>query len=148
MLHLSIPFESQNLHMTLDINNPTFTLSTIAQKVKELNSNVKEVSFNTLDGAILPFSEVLKHQNSMPFLMSLTRGNGITQKYAINLNSNFSISNAHHSKAGEEAYLDYCLGIGLSKYTSFLLANFAAKLHQSLPKNNKMTNEEIIRGLQ
>lgn len=61
MLHLSIPFESQTLHMTLDINNPTNTLSTIAQKVKELNSNVKEVSFNTLDGAILPSNEILKH---------------------------------------------------------------------------------------
>jgi hypothetical protein len=80
--------------------------------------------------------------------MSLKRANGIAQKYAINLNPNFSISNQNHVKLGEEAYLDYCLGIGLPKRASFLLANFASKLHQALPKNKSMKNEEIIHGLQ
>jgi len=51
-------------------------------------------------------------------------------------------------KQGEEAYLDYCLGIGLPKRSSFLLANFASKFHQALPKNNAMTNLEIVSGLQ
>jgi hypothetical protein len=51
-------------------------------------------------------------------------------------------------KSGEEAYLDYCLGIGLPKRASFLLANFASKFHHSLPKNKPMTNLEIVHGLQ
>ena len=41
------------MHMSLDIHNPSNTLKTIAEKVRELNPNVKVVSFNTLDGAIL-----------------------------------------------------------------------------------------------
>jgi hypothetical protein len=80
--------------------------------------------------------------------MSLKRANNIEQKYAVNLNPNFSISNQHHLKSGEEAYLDYCLGIGLPKRASFLLANFASKFHHSLPKNKPMTNLEIVHGLQ
>ena len=51
---MQIPFEAKTLHMTLDIHNPSNTLKTIAEKVYELNPNVKEVVFNTLDGAILP----------------------------------------------------------------------------------------------
>ena len=147
-VHLQIPFESQTMHMTLDIHNPSNTLKTIAEKVHELNPNVKEVVFNTLDGAILAQNEILKNQNNIPFVMSLRRASGIVQKYAVNLNPNFSISNHNHVKQGEEAYLDYCLGIGLPKRSSFLLANFASKLHQALPKNKPMSNMEIVHGLQ
>lgn len=60
-VHLQIPFEAQTLHMNLDIHNSSNTLKTIADKVQELNSNVKEVVFNTLDGAILPQNEILKN---------------------------------------------------------------------------------------
>ena len=81
------------MHMSLDIHNPSNTLKTIAEKVRELNPNVKEVSFNTLDGAILAQNEILKNQNNVPFVMSLKRANGIVQNYALNLNPNFSISN-------------------------------------------------------
>ena len=52
-MHMQIPFEAQTMHMTLDIHNPSNTLKTIADKVRELNPNIKEVIFNTLDGAIL-----------------------------------------------------------------------------------------------
>jgi len=147
-MHMQIPFEAQTMHMTMDIHNPSNTLKTIADKVRELNPNINEVVFNTLDGAFLAQNEILKNQNNVPFVMSLKRANGIAQKYAINLNPNFSISNQNHVKLGEEAYLDYCLGIGLPKRASFLLANFASKLHQALPKNKSMKNEEIIHGLQ
>ena len=72
--------------------------------------------------------------------MSLKRENGKAKNnYAINLNEGFAIgsgvgsSGSYTSKTSEEAYLEYCLGIGLPRYPSFLLANFSSKLHQNLP---------------
>lgn len=69
--------------------------------------------------------------------------------YAINLNSSFSITNdfKENDIQGEEAYLSYCVGIGLPKYTSFLLANFANKFHKTLPRKENVSNEEILKGL-
>ena len=52
-MHMQIPFEAQTMHVTMDINNPSNTLKTIADKVRELNPNINEVVFNTLDGAFL-----------------------------------------------------------------------------------------------
>jgi hypothetical protein len=53
------------------------------------------------------------------------------------MNPNYSIVHdiAQIDSNNEEAYLNYCRGIGLPKYSSFLLANFAHKLHQTLPDN-------------
>jgi hypothetical protein len=63
------------------------------------------------------------------------------------LNENFAIaSGMHKSKASEESYLEYCLGIGLPKYSSFILANFASKLHHTLPKS--FDNNTVMKGLQ
>lgn len=51
--------------------------------------------------------------------------------YALNLNTNFSIVHNFEdiNRTSEEAYFEYCQGIGLPRYTSFLQANFANKLH-------------------
>lgn len=107
----------------------------IADSVRALNPNVDNVEFYTLDGAIIPEIEILKHRDNIPFILSISRkGTTVKQNYAINLNEAFSISGGgYKSKESEEAYLDYCSGIGLPKYSSFLLANFASKLHKSLP---------------
>jgi hypothetical protein len=120
-----------------------------------LNQNVEKVTFSTLDGAIIPSVELLKHRNNIPFIMSIKRKNSTNNlNYAINLNEGFSISNtanlqggSYKSKTSEEAYLQYCLGIGLPKYSSFLLANFASKLHQTLPSERTVKNDTILKGL-
>ena len=67
--------------------------------------------------------------------MSLkAKGSKATQNYSINLNQGFAITNKQNkSKQNEEAYLEYCIGIGLPRSSSLVLANFASKLHQSLP---------------
>lgn len=81
--------------------------------------------------------------------MSIKRkGTEVRQNYAINLNESFSIASDYKSKTSEEAYLEYCLGIGLPKYSSYLLANFASKLHLTLPKDRKVTSDDIIKGFE
>ena len=66
--------------------------------------------------------------------MSVKRkDSNVAWNYAVNLNEGFAIANSYKTKASEEAYLDYCMGIGLPKYSSFVLANFASKLHHTLP---------------
>jgi hypothetical protein len=81
--------------------------------------------------------------------MVLKRSDSLEQtSYALNLSQNFSIEN--HGDSGnrteEDAYLAYCRGIGLPSYTSYLLSNFANKLHQSLPKSNEVKSEDIIKS--
>lgn len=112
-------------------------------------SNIENVSFQTLDGAILPYNELLRHCNSIPFMMVLKTKNagGNALKYAINLNQNFSISNRNESKIGEEKYLEYCVGIGLPTRDSYFMANFASKLHQTLPHSRFFTAQDILLGL-
>ena len=68
-------------------------------------------------------------------------------KYAVNLNQSFSISNKNEKKTGEEKYLEYCLGIGLPQRNSYFLANFASKLHHTLPQERAFNQKEIINGL-
>jgi hypothetical protein len=137
--HLEIPFEAQTLRVEVALDDQTQTMEHIAGSVRALNKNIDQVNFFTLDGAVIPSIEILKHRNNIPFIMSMTRvGSPVKWNYAINLNEGFSISSAqghsHRSKASEEAYLEYCLGIGLPKYSSFVLANFASKLHHTLPQ--------------
>jgi hypothetical protein len=80
--------------MTLDLTNPKHTLQTMAEKIQAMNQNIEEVTFHTLDGAILPKNEILMHRNNIPFVMSLKRkGTSMAQNYAINLNQSYSISN-------------------------------------------------------
>lgn len=44
-----------------------------------MNQNIEEVTFHTLDGAILPKNEILMHRNNIPFVMSLKRkGSSLT----------------------------------------------------------------------
>ena len=68
-------------------------------------------------------------------------------KYALNLNQIFSISNKNEKKTGEEKYLEYCLGIGLPMRNSFFMANFASKLHHTLPQERLFNQKDIIKGL-
>ena len=68
-------------------------------------------------------------------------------KYALNLNQSFSISNKNEKKTGEEKYLEYCLGIGLPMRNSFFMANFASKLHHTLPQERLFNQKDIIKGL-
>lgn len=105
--------------------------------MKVENDNIGSIHFYTLDGAIIPESEILAHRNNIPFVMNIKHKDGIDQyTYALNLNENFSIVNDredHGDRTSEEAYLTYCRGIGLPQYSSFLLANLANKLHHTLP---------------
>ena len=119
------------MQVEVDIKGKTQTLGTITKSLKELNKAIEEVDYYTLDGAVIPECELLKDRNNIPFIMSIKREtSNMRQNYSINLNESFSIaSGGHRSKTSEEAYLDYCLGIGLPKYSSFLLSNFASKLH-------------------
>ena len=122
----------------------------IADSLKALNNNIEKIGFYTLDGAIIPEVEVLKHRNNIPFIMSIQRaGSEVKWNYAINLNEGFTIGHGGETKikSSEEAYLEYCQGIGLPRYTSFVLANFASKLHQTLPRESKASSETIIKGL-
>ena len=106
------------------------------------------MTFYTIDGAVIPKSEALKYCNNIPFVLSLNRKDSKDGfSYAINLNQSFSINKDDKNKNSEEAYLQYNLGIGLPKYSSFLLANFANKLHQSLPKSETVKSEEILKSL-
>ena len=90
------------------------SIGTIAKSIKELNAKVEGVEFHTLDGAIIPQSELLRHRNNIPFVMTIRRkGEERGLRYAVNLNLGFSISNKNEAKTGEEKYLEYCLGIGL-----------------------------------
>ncbi len=131
-LQLQIPFEAQTLQVKVDIAKQT--LGTLASQIKEINNAISKVQFYTLDGATIPECEYLKDRNNIPFIMSLNRDSALRHNYSINLNQGFTISSGtHRSKQSEEAYLDYCQGIGLPKYTSFLLSNFSHKLHESLP---------------
>ena len=142
---MHIPFEAQNLDIELDLNQ--HTLKHVSNTLKSLNQKIEDVSFHTLDNAIIPDFEILKHRNNIPFIMTVTK-NGVKWNYAINLNEGFAIANhGYRNKNSEEAYLEYCLGIGLPKYSSFILANFASKLHHTLPKENKVGSETILKGL-
>lgn len=137
----------------MDLKTGEQTLAQISDSILLKTPGVKEVSFQTLDGAVIPGSELLKHRNNIPFIMSLKRDNGKAKNnYAINLNEGFVIGSgagsSGSSKTSEEAYLEYCLGIGLPRYPSFLLANFASKLHQTLPAEHTVKNEAILKGLQ
>lgn len=152
---LNIPFEAQTLHIDVDLKTGEQTLGQLSNSILLKTPAVKEVSFQTLDGAVIPGSELLKHRNNIPFIMSLKRDNGKPKNnYAINLNEGFAIGSgassngSYTSKTSEEAYLEYCLGIGLPKYPSFLLANFASKLHQTLPSERSVKNTAILKGLQ
>jgi len=150
---LNFPFEAQTLHVDVDLKHGDQTLAQLGDKLKAKNAAITEVSFQTLDGAIIPPSELLKHRNNIPFILSIKRQGGKGKNnYAINLNEGFQINGAiegsYTSKTSEEAYLEYCLGIGLPRYPSFLLANFASKLHQSLPSERTVKNEAILKGLQ
>lgn len=120
----------------------------MAESISKANPNVEKISFQTLDRAIIPKNELLRNRNNIPFVMVLERkGSQVSQKYAINLNQSFKITNQNESKSGEEKYLEYCLGIGLPSYHSFMLANFASKLHQTLPKHHHFTAATILQGL-
>jgi hypothetical protein len=44
--------------------------------------------------------------------------------------------------------LEYCVGIGLPLRNSYFLANFASKLHHTLPHSKPFTNDDILVGLQ
>jgi hypothetical protein len=54
-----------------------------------------------------------------------------THSYALNLNPNFSIVHNFEDidRTSEEAYITFCQGIGLPRYSAFLLANFTNKFH-------------------
>lgn len=111
------------------------------------SKNLKQVLFYTLDGAIIPDCEELQHRNNIPIVMVLKRSDSPQQtSYALNLSQNFSIENEGDSgnRTAEDAYLSYCRGIGLPRYASYLLSNFANKLHQSLPKTKEVSSEDII----
>ncbi len=43
--------------------------------------------------------------------------------------------------------MSYCEGIGLPRYQALLLSNFASKIHTSLPNKDKVSTEDIIKGL-
>lgn len=89
----------------------------------------------------------MKHRNNLPFIVNLKREGDESYSYALNLNQSFSITNDSQDKQSEEAYLHYNTGIGLPKYPSFLLANFANKLHHSLPKTETVKTEEVLKSL-
>lgn len=147
-MSLSVPFEAQTLQVEIDIKGKT--LGTITKSLKDLNKAIEEVDYYTLDGAVIPECELLKDRNNIPFIMSIKReATDTRQNYSINLNESFSISSGgHRSKISEEAYLDYCLGIGLPKYSSFLLSNFASKLHQAIPQQEKVDNATIMKSVE
>lgn len=122
------------LQLNLKCPKANHSLGTIAEGIKSMAESVERVEFKTLDGACIPENELLRHRNNIPFVMSLKmRGGKVPLRYAINLNQSFSISNKNEKKVGEEKYLEYCLGIGLPQRNSFFLANFASKLHHTLP---------------
>ena len=109
---------------------------------------MESVEFETIDGAIIPHNELLRHRNNIPFVMNLRRkGTFMPLRYSINLNQSFSISNKNEKKIGEEKYLEYCLGIGLPQRNSYFLANFASKLHHTLPVHKPFTSGDILQGL-
>lgn len=115
------------------------------------SSNIKDVRFYTLDGAIIPKCEILSHRNNIPLILTLKKvDSNDTFSYALNLNQSFTIVDDYEekSKLCEESYLKYNLGIGLPKYSSFLLANFANKLHHSIPQSETVKTEDIMKGLQ
>jgi len=145
-LQLRIPFEASSL--SLKLNLASQTLGALASQVRQINTSIKKVHFYTLDGATIPECELLRDRDNIPFIMSVSRDENVKHNFSINLNQGFSIATGvHRSKESEEAYLDYCLGIGLPKYSSFLLSNFASKLHQSLPKGDTVSNQAIIESL-
>ncbi len=136
MYHLSIPYEAQTLQLHFSIKSGNCSLGNLAESITSLNPKVKKVTFQTLDKAIIPKNELMRNRNNIPFVMELeSTGSDVRQRYAINLNQSFSITNKNEAKAGEEKYLEYCLGIGLPTYHSFMLANFASKFHQTLPQH-------------
>jgi len=133
--------------------NENQTLGQISQSIQQLNPAIDDLEYYTVDGALIPECEFLKDRNNSPFILSIKRKDSkIRHNYALNLNDAFSIDSrrgsGYKSKTSEEAYLDYCLGIGLPQYSSYLLANFASKIHQTLPQNcEKFDNASIITGL-
>ena len=126
------------------------TLKDLADSLKSQNADINEINFYTLDGSIIPKSEILEHRNNIPFVLTLKKaGTNEYYSYALNLNQSFSIVHNYEekNKSSEEAYLHYNLGIGLPKYSSFLLANFANKLHRSIPQSETVKTNDIIKGL-
>eukprot|EP00347_Sterkiella_histriomuscorum_P008713 403344037 len=144
---LRVPFEAQTLQVKADLSQ---TIKDLSDMLQSQCPSVQEIKFYTLDGAIIPKSEILGHRNNIPFILTLKKS-GSTEEYsyALNLNPGFSIVNDYEdsNKKGEEAYLQYNLGIGLPKYSSFLLANFANKIHHSIPQSQTVKTEDIIKGL-
>lgn len=102
-----------------------------------------------MDGAIIPKCEILSHRNNIPLILNIKKQNNEEFSYGLNLNQNFSLVDhfEESNKMNEEAYLHYNLGIGLPKYSSYLLANFASKLHHTLPKSASVKTDDIIKGL-
>ncbi len=83
-----------------------------------MNPAIEDLEYYTVDGALIPECELLRDRNNNPFILSIRRKDSkIRHNYAINLNDGFSIDSrrgqGYKSKTSEEAYLDYCLGIGL-----------------------------------
>ena len=71
------------------------------------------------------------------------------QSYSINLNTNYSIVHDFEEVhlASEESYINFCRGIGIPHFQSFLLANFANKFHMSLPSSHIVSRQDLVRGL-
>lgn len=73
--HLDIPFEAQTLRIDVkledDGNGKAQTLKNLAEQVKEANKSIADVSFYTIDDAIIPDNELLAHRNNIPFIMSI-----------------------------------------------------------------------------
>lgn len=111
--------------MTLDQ-----TIKDLSDKVLAGNEHIKEITFYTIDGAIIPGCEILRCVNHLPFVLNINK----KYSYSLNLNKNYSIvhDSEDNNRESEEAYLAYCQGIGLPKYSSLLLANFTNKLNHTI----------------
>jgi len=82
------------------------TLKDLADGLKNSNQNIKDITFYTIDGAVIPKSEVLKHRDNLPFILNMKRGDANeAYTYAVNLNQSFSIVHDDKDKKSEEAYL-------------------------------------------
>ncbi|CDW84477.1 UNKNOWN [Stylonychia lemnae] len=145
---LKVILEAQTINLSGNLDQ---SLKDLAENLQSQNSNLQDIQFYTLDGAIIPKSELLNHRDNIPFILTLRKvDTKMIYSYALNLNSKFSIVHNYEeqNKQSEESYLQYTLGIGLPKYSSFLLANFANKLHHSYPKTRTVKTEDILKGLQ
>ena len=142
---MNIPLPNNRLQIHIDSND---TLSTFEQSIRQQDSNISKIDFNTVDQgpnkSFLRKSESIKALENAPFLVTLNN----TETYVVNLGEGHSA--VRHTKKdnifepNEEGFYMYCKSIGIPNKDSEILAAFLDKTYAGIP--SKVSSTEDIKS--